>query len=81
MRGCERAGKELLRGVERAARRRREIEREWENAIRRVGRLGLAHREIAVAADVAPGTIRTMLARSANGGGPAPPDRMTYTGE
>jgi len=60
-------GKELLRNVERAKRRRGEIEREWEIAIRRAGRLGLAHRDIAAAAEVAPGTIRAILTRTANG--------------
>lgn len=56
-------GKELLRAVERTARRRREIEHEYHEAIRRAGRLGLAHRDIAGAAGAAAGTIRSLLAR------------------
>jgi hypothetical protein len=59
----EELGKELLRVIERCARRRREIDREYEQAIRRAGRLGLAQREIAGAAGSAPGTIRALLAR------------------
>ena len=74
-------GKELLRSVERAKRRRSEIEREWENAIRRAGRLGLAHRDIAVAAEVGPATIRTILARLANGTDPTACGDIIQTGE
>jgi len=70
----EELGKELLRNVERAKRRRSEVEREWEIAIRRAGRLGLAHRDIAAAANVAAGTIRAILTRSANGTNPAASD-------
>ncbi len=60
-------GKDQLRAVERAARRRREVEAEYQDAIRRAGRLGLAHREIASAAGAAAGTIRSLLTRPANG--------------
>ena len=60
-------GKDTLRAVERAARRRRELEAEYQDAIRRAGRLGLAHRDIASAAGAAAGTIRSLLTRPANG--------------
>jgi hypothetical protein len=43
-------GPEVLRRVERAARRKREAEREYEQAVIRAGRLGLAHRDVAAAA-------------------------------
>ena len=59
-------GKELLRAIERTARRRREIDLEYQDAIRRAGRLGIAHRDIAAAASAAPGTIRSLLARQLN---------------
>jgi DNA-binding NarL/FixJ family response regulator len=55
---------DLLRRVERAARRRRESEREYEDAVVRAARIGLAHRDIAAAADVAHGTVRAILTRS-----------------
>jgi hypothetical protein len=57
-------GPELLRRVERAARRRSEAEREYEQAVIRAGRLGLAHRDVAAAAQVAHGTVRAIIARS-----------------
>ncbi|MGO9956661.1 MAG: hypothetical protein ACLP50_11860 [Solirubrobacteraceae bacterium] len=60
-------GKDTLRAVERAARRRREIETEYQDTIRRAGRLGLPHRDVASAAGAAPGTIRSLLTRPANG--------------
>jgi DNA-binding NarL/FixJ family response regulator len=56
-------GPDVLRRVERAARRRREIEAEYEQAVLRAVRLGLAHREIAGAAAVAHGTVRAIIAR------------------
>ena len=60
----EELGPELLRRVERAARRRREAEREYEQAIVRAGRLGLAHRDVAAAAQVTHGTVRAIIARA-----------------
>jgi len=45
---------------------RREAEHDLRQAIARAARLGLAHREIATAAEVAHGTIRAILTR-ANG--------------
>ena len=62
-------GPELLRRVERAARRRREVESEYEEAVIRAGRLGLAHREVAVAAQVAHGTVRAIVARARTASG------------
>ena len=63
-RAREQLGKDLLRTVERAARRRREIEHDYEQAIRRAERLGLAHSDIATAANTARSTIRTILTRA-----------------
>jgi DNA-binding NarL/FixJ family response regulator len=55
---------DVLRQVGRAARRKREADGEYEQAVRRAGRLGLSHREIAVAAEVSHGTVRAMLSRA-----------------
>jgi len=55
---------DMLRRVERAARRRREADAEYEQAITRAARFGLAHREIAAAADVAHATVRSIIARA-----------------
>ena len=57
-------GGDLLRRVERVAKRRGEIEHEWEDAIRRAARVGLPHRDIASAAKVAHGTVRAIVART-----------------
>ena len=53
----------MLRQVTRAAKRKREADSEYEQAITRAGRLGLSHREIAAAAQVSHGTIRAILTR------------------
>jgi hypothetical protein len=50
--------------VERAARRKREAEHEYEQAVVRAVRLGLAHRDVAAAAQVAHGTVRAIVART-----------------
>jgi hypothetical protein len=50
--------------VERAARRKREADREYEQAVVRAGRLGLARRDVAAAAGVEHGTVRAILART-----------------
>ena len=63
-RAREELGPELLRGVERAARRKRDAEREYEQAIVRAGRLGVTHREVAAVAQVAHGTVRAIIART-----------------
>ena len=57
-------GADVLRQVARAAKRKRDADDEYEQAIRRAGRLGLSHREIASAADVSHGTVRAILARA-----------------
>jgi hypothetical protein len=57
-------GNELLRRVERTARRSREATAEYEQAIARAARLGLAHRDLAAAAQIAHGTIRAILTRT-----------------
>jgi hypothetical protein len=63
-RAREELGPEVLRRIERAARRKREAEHEYEVAIVRAGRLGLAHRDVAAAAQVAHGTVRAIIART-----------------
>jgi hypothetical protein len=60
----EELGKDVLRGVERAARRRRDAEHECDQAVERAARLGLAHRDIAAAGQMARGTVRAVLART-----------------
>src|SRR5437763_991124 len=66
--GEERARNELrtdiLRKVERAAKRKREVDVDYDHAIERAARLGLSHREIATAAHVTHGTIRAALIRA-----------------
>lgn len=56
-------GSDVLRRIERAARRKREADDEYQHAIVRAGRLGLTHREIAAAAHIAHGTVRAIIAR------------------
>jgi hypothetical protein len=63
-RAREQLGTEVLRAVERAAHRKREAERTYEQAVGRAARLGLVQRDIAVAAHVANGTIRAVLTRA-----------------
>ena len=68
-----RAGREVLKQVARTAKRKREADSEYEQAVTRAGRLGLSHREIAAAAQVSHGTVRAILTRatpSANGDQP-----------
>lgn len=64
-------GSELLRRVERAAKRRREAEREYEDAVIRAAGLGLPHRDIATAAEVAHGTVRAIIARTETASDPS----------
>jgi hypothetical protein len=66
-------GADVLRQVARATKRKRDADGEYEQAIKRAGRIGVPHREIAGAAEVSHGTIRAILARapaSLNGGEP-----------
>lgn len=56
-------GKDLLRAVSQAARRRREVEATYQATIRRAARL-YSHRDLAEAAGVAHGTIRALLQRA-----------------
>ncbi|MGA8339777.1 MAG: hypothetical protein WB761_33885 [Solirubrobacteraceae bacterium] len=63
-RAREELGPDLLRRVERAARRKREAEHEYEQVVVRAARLGLAHRDVAAAAQVAHGTVRAITART-----------------
>jgi hypothetical protein len=60
----EELGRDVLRAVERAAGRKREADHAYERAVVRAGRLGLAHRDVASAAQVAHGTVRAILART-----------------
>jgi DNA-binding NarL/FixJ family response regulator len=64
---------DILRKVERAARRKRETDADYESAIDRAARLGLSHRDIATAAAVSHGTVRAVLARADTHGDEAPP--------
>ncbi len=57
-------GPDVLRRVERAARRKREADDEYHQAVARAVRLGLAHRDVAAAAHVAHGTVRAIMARA-----------------
>lgn len=58
-------GTDVLRRVERAARRKHEADSEYdEQAVVRAARLGLTHRDVAAAARVAHGTVRAILARN-----------------
>lgn len=63
-RAHEELGPEALRRVERAARRKREAEHEFEAAIVGAGRLGLARRDVVAAERVAHGTVRAIIARA-----------------
>ncbi len=55
-------GGELLRRVERTARRCRDAREEYEQTVARADRLGLSHRDIATAARVAAATVRAIAA-------------------
>jgi hypothetical protein len=55
---------EVLRQIARAARRKRETELEYEQAVIRGARLGLGQRGLAGAAQVSHGTIRAIIART-----------------
>ena len=68
---------EVLKQVTRAAKRKRDADSEYEQAIKRAGRLGLSHREIAGAGEVSHGTVRAILSRatpSPNGSEPPAAD-------
>jgi hypothetical protein len=60
----EQLGTEVLRAAERAAQRRREAERTYEQAVGRTARLGVVQRDAAAAARVADGTNRAVLTRA-----------------
>ena len=57
-------GPDVLQTVTGASERKRDAETEYEQQIKRAARLGLSHREIATAANVAHGTIRAILGRT-----------------
>ncbi|MGO9791050.1 MAG: hypothetical protein ACLP8S_16610 [Solirubrobacteraceae bacterium] len=59
-------GSELIRRVERTARRSREAAAEHEHAVARAARLGLAHRDIATAAQIAQIAHSAILARDSD---------------
>ena len=73
LRARQTLGSDMLKHVARTAKRRREADSEYEQAIGRAGRIGLSHRDIAAAAEVSHGTIRAIVARagaSLNGNAP-----------
>jgi hypothetical protein len=72
-------GTDVLRRVERAARRKHEADSEYEQAVVRAARLGLTHRDVAAAAQVAHGTVRAILARSETIDAAASPATITAT--
>ena len=55
---------ELLKRVERAAKRRSETEREYRESIRRAVSVGLPHRDVGQAAGVSHATVRAIAERS-----------------
>ena len=55
---------DVLKHVTRTAKRKREADAEYEQAVTRAGRIGLSHREIAAAAQVSHGTVRAILTRT-----------------
>ena len=54
----------MLKQVARAAKRKRDADSEYEQTIKRAGRLGLSHREIAGAGEISHGTVRAILTRA-----------------
>jgi hypothetical protein len=80
-RAREELGPQLLRRVERAARRKREAELEYEEAIVRAGRIGLVHRDLAAAAQVAHGTVRAIIARTQAACGQRAPAATSAAGD
>jgi hypothetical protein len=78
-RAREELGPQLLRRVQRAARRKRETELEYEEAIAHARRLGLVHRDVAAAAQVAHGTVRAIIARTQAASGQRAPSATSAT--
>jgi DNA-directed RNA polymerase specialized sigma24 family protein len=73
-------GADVLRRVTRAAHRKRQGEDDYQQEIKRAARLGLSHREIATAAAVAHGTVKTIVARTdAPQRQPLPPEETPPT--
>jgi hypothetical protein len=62
---------DVLRQITRAARRKRDTELEYEQAVIRGVRLGLGHRELAGAPHVSHGTVRAIIARAETSTGEA----------
>jgi len=63
----DRVGPQLLREVERTAKRLREATRDHEAAIVRAARAGLADRQVAERAQIAHATVRSIVRRHADG--------------
>jgi hypothetical protein len=83
-RAREELGPDVLKRITRASRRRREADAAYEHEIHRGDRIGLTHREIATAAEVAHGTVRAILARTQTGSEqalPAPEHASTNGGQ
>jgi DNA-binding NarL/FixJ family response regulator len=74
-------GADVLRQVARAAKRKRDADSDYEQAIKRAGRVGLAHREIAAAGEVSHGTVRAILARAGPTANDAEPAGTNHGGD
>lgn len=57
-------GQDLLRRIKKVTQRRGEAERDYNDAIRLAGRIGIPHREIAGAAGISHSTVKAVLTRS-----------------
>jgi hypothetical protein len=57
-------GSDLLKRVEKAARRRREADDDYRAAVRQAVRIGLGHREVGQAAGVSHATVRAIAEKS-----------------
>jgi len=65
-------GAEVARRIKRAAQRKREVELEYEEAVRLASRIGVTHGEIAAAAGISPNAVRSVLARGEGAAAPEP---------
>jgi hypothetical protein len=72
-------GPDALKRIARASHRRREADTDYEQEILRAGRIGLIHREIANAAEVAHGTVRAILTRTEDASGQPLPIQETVS--
>ena len=75
----ERVGAQVLRGVERSARKVREATDEYERSVAKAVALGLPARDVAARAGVSHGTVAAIARRHEQGSAP-PPDGATEYG-